>query len=202
MNLKESSITVSYAEALKAKNLLWEPSTTYIVGECAVAGACEFLKIKKSKEDKVAMVFKDYDGTFKCAFMLEYTPANDDAEDGESPDGNYNLTATFNEADLSECGQIYDCHDMLFASILRDVSIRLHRMQYNKDHFVVDLPCIFFAKVAEWLDVNAKENETVTLEADGYFEAAVSVENGHKIVALTPGAIAKQIIKDDLSIQN
>lgn len=195
-NLRESSIMVSFAEALKAKNWLWDPSTSHVIGECMVASCCEFLKLKKTKE-KVAIVIKDMNNVFKCAFILEFNEADED----EEATGNYNLTGTFNEADLADVGQVYDCHDMFFQKVTCDTSLRLHRMQYNKDRYIVDLFSLFVDKVYEWLDVNAKEGEVVSVDSDGYFEAAVEIENGHKIFALTPGAVAKQIIKDDLSIQ-
>jgi len=52
-----------------------------------------------------------------------------------------------------------------------------------------------------WLDENAKENEVVSIEQDGVFEARVAVENGEKVFAIEPAGEVKIIIKDDAAIE-
>ena len=49
----------------------------------------------------------------------------------------------------------------------------------------------------QWLDMNAKENEVVDITLDGYFEASVAIENGEKVMAITPDEPIKRIIKGD-----
>ena len=51
--------------------------------------------------------------------------------------------------------------------------------------------------LVQWLDTNAKEDETVELVHPGVFTAVVAVENGTKVMSIVPGEIIKQMIKSD-----
>ena len=58
-----------------------------------------------------------------------------------------------------------------------------------------------FEQLKKWLDENAAENEIVTIELDGVFQARVSVEGGEKVFAFEADGEIKNLIKDDAAIE-
>lgn len=201
MKIQETTICTNFAEALKQHTYGWDPQLTYIIGECMCASAANFLKAKRSQEKPVILVIKDLEGNFKLAFIADFIPS--EGVDEDAAKGNYVLSATFNESDIADMDAIvFDCNDMFFQTITKDVSYKLHHMRYVSDSNITLLFSLFAHYVYLWLDTSAKENETVMVESDGYWQAEVTVLDGIKEFKFIPGPVTKQLIKGDIETQN
>lgn len=193
MNLKfnTTSIANDYVTALKPYYFELRPEDTVNILDTFMVSMSEFLKLKKNKDAKIALAVKDEKGFFKMAGIVSYH-ANEDAD----MPGNWSYEQTFNEEDVNDA-TVFDISDDDFITVLDTTAFSLHNMRFTQKSFSLTLIRKLVDVIINWLDVNAKEAEEVEVELDGYFKATVAVENGVKVMAITPDGAMKRLIKDD-----
>lgn len=197
MKIQETSIMTNMCEVLKEKTILWTtPERTDVLYKSLMLSISQFLGIHKKRDNKVALVIKDYADQFKLAGIVEYHPN----EDEEMP-GNYSYELTFDEADIASVPEVYSVFDNMFQGVAQEVSLNYCDFTFVKNEQIVLIYSGCVEALKAWLDANAKENEEVVLEHEGSFQASVLVENGVKVFSIVPDGQMKRLIKGDSTIQ-
>lgn len=192
--LMESSIPSSYTQSLKGYGLDWDPTITDKIYDTIIFAMSDFLSMKKSKDVKMAVAIKDLKGNTKLAGIVAYHPN----ENADMP-GNWSYELTFDDEDLKDCN-VFLASDNEFQRMLTYSAASLHGMRFTDPMHIQTMVIVAVNCLISWLDVNAKENEEVELEMPGYFLAAVGVENGEKVMSITPDGEMKKKIKDDAAL--
>lgn len=191
MKLMESSIPVNYVGVMQAKMLDFVPGDTYKMYDTIVAAASDFLGLVKSKENSTALRIADLKGNFMMAFKVDYT----ENENPEMP-GNWNYSITTSAEDIANCN-IYEYTDPQFVRVFSNTGSNLYAMMITDSVYVAEYIMGAIKTLLDWLDVNAKEGEEVTVEEEGYFSATVVVENGEKVIGIVPAEPMKRLVKGD-----
>lgn len=152
----------------------------------------EFLKIVKSESEAVAFEVTSVKGEFIFGAVVRY----EKNEDVTMP-GNWEVAYTFNEEDLADVSARYRYTDPQFGVILSNTMFNLFNYVWNVDtatgnHMTIGA----FDAIKSFLDTNAVEGDIVELTCGDLFVATAGVENGEKVISITPGEKAKQIIKE------
>ena len=112
--------------------------------------------------------------------------------------GNWNLSFTFDKADLDGCSDIIVNHDDVFVTVANE---EMHTILNGSFSNPRDMNMLFDAvldSIVHYLDVDSHDDtEEVTLFMKDIFTATVSFEDGKKVYTCTPGVQIKQLIKDD-----
>jgi len=168
------------------------------------AGVSTYLsKRKVTKADEcVALVLQDTSGNFKFAGIVEYFP-------NENPDepGNWTYTMTLYEEDLEDLAKRktvkkYLVGDDAFKSIIDKVSYDVGGFVFERETFIYDACLLVVDTIVQVLDHEAKDDETVDVTMPGYFTASVAVENGEKVMSITPDGHMKALIKSDIELDD
>lgn len=159
-------------------------------------------KKKIAKTDTAtALVLTDMAGVFKFAAFVEY---HDNTENPDEP-GNWSLSLTFNADDLAALKKRKTVSEFSmsgpdFKKCYDDAGYDVGSFQFQHSSYIIDACHLIVDTIIQILDREAKENDTVDIECPNYFVASVSVEDGEKIMAITPEGHMKAIIKDDAAL--
>lgn len=193
--LQETSIPVNLAQVIKTLGWGLEPTEIGFIYDTTVMAISDFLSQSKSKENKTALAIKDMKGNLVVAGIVTYHK-----NENEEMPGNWSYEFTFNEEDLKGCN-VKLSTDPHFQRVFAKTLNRLFGVEFND--ILAMQPCVEegINVLKQWLDVNAKENEEVSVEQPGYFVASVSIENGEKVFAIVPDGAMKRLIKDDSALE-
>ena len=159
-------------------------------------GTSDALNELKKKDQPVTFEFYKVDGSFVAGAICQYF----ENEDPEKP-GNWSLVWTFDESDIPENAVRYSLNNDQTHSYFRGTAGNKWGIRFKHPEAIKTTLTYMLQQIYNWLDQNAKENEEVTLEQDGVFQARVAVENGEKVFALEPAGEIKMLIKDDAAIE-
>lgn len=138
-------------------------------------------------------------GEFRLGAILTYQAP----EEGEEDDsGNWNLSFTLNKDDMVNLDNHIDSHSDSFASIAR---AELYDSMYGHFSDSTSMNRMFDVAIREiikFLDINSNDGDDVELTLPSIFTATVGIEGGEKVYAIVPGAMVKQLVKDDGSLSN
>lgn len=193
--LQETSIPVNLVQVINTLGWRLDPTQVGFIYDTTVMAISDFLGQSKSKETKTALAIKDVKGNLVVAGIVTYHK-----NENEEMPGNWSYEFTFNEEDLKGCN-VKLSTDPHFQRVFSKTLNRLFGVEI--DDILAMQPCIEEGVnvLKQWLDVNAKENEEVSVEQPGFFVASVSVENGEKIFAIVPDGAMKRLIKDDSALE-
>lgn len=152
-----------------------------------------YCEIRKSKEEKVALVIRDLKDNFKIGFIVEYIPGENEETDDK---GNWAVTLTFDEEDTKDAKKYYGT-DQTFTYLLSATVREMHGFKYTQGDTVPKLIEIMADLLINWLDEQARPGEEVVIEIPGYFMASVITEGDKKIKGIVPGENLKNVIKND-----
>lgn len=193
--LQETSIPTNLSQVIATLGWAVDASQVSFLYDTTLMAISDFLGQAKSKETKTALAVKDVKGNLVVAGVVTYHKNED-----ENMPGNWSFEFTFDEEDLKGA-DVRLSTDPHFQKVFQKTLKRLFGL-------AIDDPLAFQPAIEEsinvlkqWLDVNAKETEKVSVEQPGFFEASVSVEDGEKIFALVPDGAMKRLIKDDAAIE-
>lgn len=193
--LQETSIPTNLSQVIATLGWAVDASQVSFIYDTTLMAISDFLGQIKSKENKTGLAVKDTKGNLLVAGMVTYHKN----EDEEMP-GNWSYEFTFDEEDVKGC-DLRLSTDPHFQKVFQKTLKRLFGL-------AIDDPLAFQPVIEEsinvlkqWLDVNAKETEKVTVEQPGFFVASVCVEEGEKIFAIVPDGAMKRLIKDDAAIE-
>ena len=202
--LKETSIPMAFVGMMAtAVERIWEPADTSDFYECLCKSIGDFLGQNKSKSGKVAIRFQDSKGPMKMAAVVSYIPATT-----EGDEGNWDLRMTFNEADLEGVEKQYTICDTEWQRMIENTTHNMYRMLFDRFQTLHGAQLVAVDCLVNWMDQNAKEGEEMTIElgqregtSPVWFECTVGIENGEKLMSITPGGTTKGLIKCDADLE-
>lgn len=162
------------------------------------ASVARYLSLRKiTSDDKcAALVVQDLSGKFKFAGVVEYTS-------NENPDepGNWNYWNTFDENDITDLEKrksvVKYIIDDAFKSVMYKTGYEVCGLVFDHFAYMYDCCLLVVDTIVQILDAEAKEGEVVEISLPGFFIATVAVENGEKVMSISPEGHMKAIIKDD-----
>ena len=197
MKLFDTNLPAMYSNSLyHEKNADLAAEHTDKIADVTFTATATFLNVVKKMDKPAVLTFNALDGAVVAAGIIQYF----DNEDKKKP-GNWNLTFTFNEDDIPKDAMVYSINDPQVHPYFRACAGEKYHFTYKFPETIINLPVTLFEQIRKWLDENAKEDEEVTVEQDGIFQARVAVEGGEKVFAIEPGGEVKVIIKDDAAIE-
>ena len=194
----QSGIPNQYGNNLKSRHSMEIAEQTccdmYKVLFCTMADVVRHKANENPGVHKIACTLNDEKGIFKLGAILTYrAPDNDEEEDS----GNWYLEMTFNEEDIEGIENVSTNTDAIFDLFaVRNLSSIVHGTFRDK-RWITILCCTAVDTITEFLDVNASEEDEVSVVMRGVFTASVAVENGIKYMTIVPGETIKQIVKSD-----
>ena len=196
MNFKESRLPQMYSKALYEKCYTLSTGHAHKLYDVLFTGTANLLNEVKTKDHPVAYLFHSVNGNFLAGAVVQYF----ENTDTNNP-GNWSLIWTFDEKDIPE-----NAFKMSLADVQTHLNFRLvagdkHRFQFINTASCVDLLTEALIQLKKWLDENAKEDVTESIELDGIFTARVAVEDGKKVFSIEPHGEIKNLIKDDAAIE-
>ncbi len=195
VKLNESTVVDNVSIKLKSFGLALDAQDIVRVAEVTVAATSDFLKMVKSKEKPVALVFNDLKGNLIVAAVVEYNEAvEDDAQ------GNWNYYWTFN-ADKLEGATQYLITDTQIHPIFQTRGFEMYRFRFISDSYIPQIGVAIMESIKECLDTNASETDEFVIEHEGFFKASVTVEDGEKVMSFLPDGEMKTLIKDDAATE-
>lgn len=162
-----------------------------------IAAASDFLRETKKKNQKVCLTFDDTAGNFIMAAIVEYN--KNEEEEGQD---NWNYYYTFNKEDIKDvqASNRYSSNETSYHTKLTKRLFEF-KLRCNEASFLAPMISMSLRTLEAFLEQNAKPNEEVTVEEDGYFIASVMVEDNEPVKALVPDSEMKILIKDDAATE-
>jgi hypothetical protein len=184
---------------MSTRRFSWDPNDTQDMYICLFYAMSRYLKMNNTNgnTDPIAVVINDHRDNFMMAAKLTYI------ENEERPDvpGNWNLTYTFNRADIDDVKLIYYTNSASFQSVISNTLIDMRNTSFVSTTFINDLIVWLVEALVECLDTNAVDGDVVQIELEDIFVASVGIEDGEKVMSIEPGAKTKQMITDDKAIE-
>lgn len=170
-----------------------------IVKSFFAATAAYLSKVKVSKADEAtALILTNEAGIFKFAGIVEYHQGNDDTN-------NWSFTMTFNEEDINNIEKkkkvnkhLYttDAFKITFDTIAYDVG----SIQFKHESYIYPGCLLVIDTIVQILD-RESNTDSIDIEFPGYFIASCGIENGEKVMSITPDGHLKEIIKSDIALE-
>lgn len=153
------------------------------------------LKAKISKKvKKIGLKLLNEKAEFIFGAILEY---EEPEEDSEVEAGHWVLSFTVEEADIDDSDDVVDCSDpMVFAIANAELYHTCYGNYVNSEAQNTVFVNLITA-IKEFLESNANDGEEAEFTVKDIFTVSVGFENGNKVVAFTPGAVIKQLVKSD-----
>ena len=197
MKLFDTSLPTMWSKMLfEEHNADLAPEHMDKIFDVAVTGVADILNTSKSMEKPTSFTFRKLNKQVVMIATVQYFPNAD-----KSKPGNYSLTFSFNESDIPKNSQVIDITDPTTYPYFIGIGGKKYGMRFESDSDIVLCLTDAFDSLHKWLDENAKEGETVSIEADGLFQARVAIEGKEKVFAIEPDGEIKNLIKDDASIE-
>lgn len=156
----------------------------------------EMLLSKRNKEaGKNAFKICDFKGNFIIAGILSYHQAT---EEGEK--GNWNLELTAYPDDIK--GMIVDDNfNSEYITTIYNIFQANTNRKFKSPDFMHQVVSEAILTLIEFVKSNVPRDGSVySVEIPDYVEVASAIENDEIVISITPGAIIKQAIKDDVVV--
>ena len=161
-------------------------------------------KYKVSKPDEVTiLVVEDSNNTFRFAGIVGYelNEVNPDEP------GNWTYTMTFYEDDIHELEKTkkinrHTSSSEVFKTIFDDIAYDIGEFSFVRESYMYDACLVIIDTLIQVFDHEAREDETVQIDMDGYFSATIAVENGEKVFGIVPDGHMKALIKSDINLDS
>lgn len=197
MKFTETTLPQNYSKGIfEEKCLDLAPEHADKIADVLFTATANLLNQAKSKDRATVFAFNKIDGSLIAAAIVRFF----ENEDAANP-GNWSLVWTFDQADIPEGSFIIDLKNPDTYSYFITVAGEKYSMGFAQSSDIVDCTTYLLMQIKKWLDENAKENEVVSVELPGVFQARVAVENGEKVFAIEPDGEVKNLIKDDAGIE-
>ena len=197
-DIKETKIPQVYSTGLYSeKGYDVAAEHAYKVLDIMVMGVTEFLSEVKNKDFPTVFLFKQNNGEFIAAAIVQYFPNEDDP----TQPGNWNYSWTFDESDLPETSRNITPNDTETVSYFRSIGHVKYGMILEKAEYASDIFRFLLSTIKKWLDDNASETEEAGVYLDGVIQFRVAVENGEKVYSAEVDGEVKQLIKNDAAIE-
>lgn len=160
-------------------------------------GPTRYLALVKTTKNPVALTIEDEEGNFNCAAVVEY---NEAAENEDDVTGNWNYYWTFVKEDIPENAVCYDIKDTQTHKTLIDSAWQDTSAIFDDTNGLIFTYTIGMGTLRDYLLENAEESEEYEMVYPGVFKAMAAVEDGEKVISITPDGLIKKWIKDDAAL--
>lgn len=191
VNYSESTVLDNVSIKLKSFGLISDATDIIRMTEVMIAATSDFLKMVKSKEKPVALVYNDLKGNLIVAAVVEYNEATED-----DAQGNWNYYWTYNPERIEGATQ-YLITDSQVHPIFNTRGYEMYKFKFNSMSYIPHIGMSIMESIKECLDTNASESEEFVLSHEGFFKASVTIEDGEKVMSFLPDGAMKTLIKDD-----
>lgn len=161
-------------------------------------GATSYLAAVKNTKNPVALTIEDEEGNFIIGAVVEYNEAPEQEEDVT---GNWMYYWTFNKSDIPEDAVIYEIKNTQTHSVIRKAVWEHTSARFENTESLINTYIIFYSVLRDYLMDNAVEGDEHELNYPGVFTACASVEDGEKVISVTPDGLIKKMIKDDVALE-
>jgi len=197
IKFEESTLPTSIVEPLATVGMNVNPAmdskALFISTFTSIAN---FLSFTKSRDKKVGLVINDLKGNLILGGLVEFHSNEDEKENP----GNWSFEFSFDPEDFAGV-EPYLATDPRFQRIFGDTIFSLFKARFN-DVGKIQITIESIAKsLKDWLELNAKEDEEVSIELEGTFLGTTGIENKERVFSLVPDGELKKIIKDDAGIE-
>lgn len=157
-------------------------------------GTSLLLRDVKSTEIPVSLIFTEVADKFVAGATIEYF------SNGDAP-GNWSLAWTFSEDDIPSNAKKLYISDNINYPYFTTAAGNKYGMRFEDKAAITIMLTYLMEQLYKWLDENAKEGSTVSVELESVFSASVEVVDGKKVFAVEPAGEVKTLIKDDAAIE-
>lgn len=192
----EISIANNYCARIKEKHGMLFPenqvSNLYRVLFRSMAIILKHFEAKATP--KIGFSLLSDNGDFVIGALLTYqAPDNEDEDD----QGNWNLSFTFNKEDMKDCDKLIDSHSDSFVAVAGGEIYSAMFGHFGNSTAVSIMFSEAIETIIRFLDLNTNDGEEAEITLPGIFTASCGFEDGAKAYSIVPGAVVKQIVKDD-----
>lgn len=190
--LKETKLPYIYSSGLwNQKGWDLGENATADMFEVFIVGTSNMLKEAESKEYPTAVVFEEPNEEFSVAAIVRFIPSTD-----ENMPGHWDYSWTFYKDDIPENARIRKIKENDIQVYYR-VAAQKFRFGFDSPASLVDCGNFLFKCLSQFLSDNVTEDEDITLNLDGVFQARAGVENGEVAKSMELVGEVKAIIKSD-----
>ncbi|MDD3121894.1 MAG: hypothetical protein PHC62_00095 [Candidatus Izemoplasmatales bacterium] len=201
-----ATVEIKNSELLKAARLEFDKRVGGLVSdetarkmyETLFISSTAFLAVVKTTKNPVALIVDDTEGNFIIAGVVEYNEAPEKEDDVL---GNWNYYWTFSKDDLPENTTIYNIKDTQSHSVIIQTSWEKTSARFEGTESLINTFIIAFDILKDFLYENAREGDTYELVYPGVFTAMAAIEDGEKVISITPDGLLKKMIKDDAAVE-
>lgn len=206
VNYIESTIPQEVQKKESLKGYGWNNFITESIFKTLFEGTATFLGRVKSKDQPVVLKFLDQDGKFHFAGIVEYHA--EESNNGVDA-GAWSLSYTLDENDIDEKNsKIYNFpDDTMSYTVLADIGYSKWGITFiyrpkddnnavcegSAQELIID--CIDSFK--DYMKANVTQDPF--LEFTDYFSATAEINGDSVYISITPSALLKQHIKDDVA---
>lgn len=195
--IKENIFAEKYSENVAKKyNYLWESKDSYRIFNTLFETIANVLATKKSKTDPVSVIIKSIrDDKFKLGAKVTFHE-----NENEDIQGNISIEFSLNEEDFADIKDenTFSITSPEFITIMNDVSFTSQSVQFSNNEFAFNMLIEVVDTIVEIVDEELKDQDTtIEIVVEGYLTINGQIEEGEKVVALTPGSTLKTIVKGE-----
>lgn len=196
----EDSQLPTELKIILAKNhsIGWDEMYTKRLYEATFSTISTFLKSHMNKDtEKVGFKAVDFSGGFILGAIASYHAPEEGAE-GEDTKGHWSLEYTTDESEMTDIKNVYDSLNNEFGQLYEQGLWETLRGRF----FNNQIKQIMFINVVnlliDFLSKNCKDDGSeFEVILDDFFTATIAMEDNAPVIAIVPGAVAKQLIKND-----
>ena len=185
-------------EMEKKYNGFVDPTSAVRMFKSMFIGVTSYLATVKSTKTPVAFTVEDEEGNFIVGAVIEYNEAPEEEDDVL---GNWMYYWTFNKSDIPENATVYEVKNTQSHKTIIDAVWQHTSGRFEGTESLIQTFIIGFGSLKDCLLDNAIEGDTYELVYPGVFTAAVAIEDGEKVLSITPDGLVKKMIKDDAALE-
>lgn len=198
MFFEESVIPDNFCKRMynKTGNVSLATENASIVIKVILEAMADYAGKIKSKESPSAVVINDLKNNLLLGYVVRYHEGEEDMP------GNWSIECALEEEDIKDCIK-YPINESKVNSFFdqRAKAANPQPFMWNKPTHPYLGAESFASVLLEWLDDNATPDKEVELVLDGYFKAAVVVEDGKKYKSVDLDGAIKRLIKGDALLE-
>lgn len=199
VNIEESSLVSILVHDVSKKAGGFIPEAVAVKTYKALTiGIAKFLATVKTTKNPVAFTVTDTEGNFIVGAVVEYTDAPDVEDDIT---GNWNFFFTFDKNDIPENAMTYDIKDKQTHDVIIVAAWEYASAQFQGTDAMITMFVIAFESLRDYMMEAANDGDEYELVYQGVFVARSTIEEGEKVVSLTPDGLIKKMIKDDSALE-
>ena len=185
-------------EMEKKYNGFVDPTSAVRMFKSMFIGVTSYLATVKSTKTPVAFTVEDEEGNFIVGAVIEYNEAPEEEDDVL---GNWMYYWTFNKSDIPENATVYEVKNTQSHKTIIDAVWQHTSGRFEGTESLIQTFIIGFGSLKDCLLDNAIEGDTYELVYPGVFTSAVAIEDGEKVLSITPDGLIKKMIKDDAALE-